>query len=125
MDIENATCTRAFVVTLVENWVSPEGQPVDEFLHVLEDSFSHDEVWPQPYDHHSEAAAPWGRNLMLTSTPNRPSNSTLNQPSSRRNWSHCRRTRSWPKIDTSLQHISTTLAMRYETRRLTLMTFPR
>ena len=21
------------------------------FLHVLEDSFSHDEVWPQPYDH--------------------------------------------------------------------------
>ena len=51
MDIQNATCTQAFVVPLVENWVSPEGEPVDEFLHVLEDSFSHDEVWPQPYDH--------------------------------------------------------------------------
>ena len=24
---------------------------MDEFLHVLEDSFSHDEVWPQPYLH--------------------------------------------------------------------------
>ena len=51
MDIENATRTRAFVIPLVENWASPEGKPVDEFLHVLEDSFSHDEVWPQPYDH--------------------------------------------------------------------------
>ena len=27
------------------------GGIVDEFLHVLEESFSHDEVWPQPYDH--------------------------------------------------------------------------
>ena len=26
-------------------------EPVDEFLHVLEDLFSHDEVWPQPYNH--------------------------------------------------------------------------
>ena len=51
MDIENATGIRAFVVPLVENWVSPEGEPVDEFLHVLEDSFSHDEVWLQPYNH--------------------------------------------------------------------------
>ena len=51
MDIENATRTRAFVIPLVENWVSPEGEPFDEFLHVLEGSFSHDEVWPQPYDH--------------------------------------------------------------------------
>ena len=51
MDIENATRTRAFVVPLVEKWVSPEGEPVDQFLHVLEDSFSHDEMWPQPYDH--------------------------------------------------------------------------
>ena len=24
---------------------------MDEFLHVLENSFSHNEVWPQPYDH--------------------------------------------------------------------------
>ena len=32
MDIENATRTRAFVPPLVENWVSPEGEPVDEFL---------------------------------------------------------------------------------------------
>ena len=39
------------MVSLVENWVSPEGEPVDEFLHALEDSFSHDEVWPQQYDH--------------------------------------------------------------------------
>ena len=51
MDIANATRTRAFVVPLVDNWVSPEGEPVDEFLHVLEDSFSHDEVCPQPYNH--------------------------------------------------------------------------
>ena len=51
MDIENATRTRAFVIPMVENWASPEGEPVDEFLHVLEDSFSHDEVWLQPYDH--------------------------------------------------------------------------
>ena len=51
MDIENGTRTRAFVVLLVENWVPPEGEPVDEFLQVLEDSFSHNEVWPQPYDH--------------------------------------------------------------------------
>ena len=51
MDIKNATRTRAFLVPLVENRVSPEGEPVDEFLLVLEDSFSHDEVWPQPYDH--------------------------------------------------------------------------
>ena len=50
MDIENATRTRAFVVPLVHNWVSPEGEPVDAFLHVLEDSFSQDEVWPQPDD---------------------------------------------------------------------------
>ena len=51
MDIGNATRTRAFVIPLVENWASTEGEPVDEFLHVLEDSFLHDEVWPQPYDH--------------------------------------------------------------------------
>ena len=51
MDGENATGTRAFVVALAENWVSPEGEPVDEFLHVLEYLFSHDEVWPKPYDH--------------------------------------------------------------------------
>ena len=51
MDIENATRTRAFVIPLVHNWASPEGEPVDEFLHVLEDTFSPDEVWPQLYDH--------------------------------------------------------------------------
>ena len=51
MDIENATRTRAFGIPLVEIWASLEGEPVDEFLHVLEDSFSHDEVWPQLYDH--------------------------------------------------------------------------
>ena len=51
MDIESATRTRAFVIPLVENWASPEGKPVNEFLHVLEDSFLHNEVSPQPYDH--------------------------------------------------------------------------
>ena len=51
MDTENATRTGAFVIPLVENWAPAEGEPVDEFLHVLGDSFSHDEVWPQPYDH--------------------------------------------------------------------------
>ena len=50
MDIKNATCTRALVIPLVETWVTPEGEPVEEFLHELEDSFSHDEVWSQPYD---------------------------------------------------------------------------
>ena len=48
MDIENAARTLAFVIPLVENWASAEGEPVDEFLHVLEDLFSRDEVWPQP-----------------------------------------------------------------------------
>ena len=51
MDIKNATRTRAFVIPLVENWAAPEGAPVNEFLHVLEDPFSHVEVWPQPYHH--------------------------------------------------------------------------
>ena len=53
MDIQNATLTRAlaFIIPLVENWASTEGEPVDEFVHVREDSFSHDEVWPRPYDH--------------------------------------------------------------------------
>ena len=51
MDIQNATPTRAFVIPLVDNRASPEGEPVHEVLHVLEDSFSHVEVWPQPYDH--------------------------------------------------------------------------
>ena len=51
MDIENATRTRACVVPLAENWGSPEGEPVDEFLHVLEDSFLHDDLWPEPLDH--------------------------------------------------------------------------
>ena len=51
MDIKNATRTHAFLVPLGENWASPKEEPVDEFLHVPEDSFSHNEVWPQPYDH--------------------------------------------------------------------------
>ena len=40
IDIKNATRTPAFVVLLVEKWVSSEGRPVNEFLHALEDSFS-------------------------------------------------------------------------------------
>ena len=51
MDIGNATPARACAIPLVENWASAEGEPVDKLLHVLEDAFSHDEVWPQPYDH--------------------------------------------------------------------------
>ena len=50
-DIENATRTRAFAIPLVKDWASREGEPVHEFLPVLEDSFSHEEVWPRPYDH--------------------------------------------------------------------------
>ena len=44
MDIENATGTGLFVVPLVKNVVSPEGEPVEEFQHVLEDVFSDDKV---------------------------------------------------------------------------------
>ena len=51
MDMQNASRKRPLVVPLVENWVSPEGEPVDEFLHLLEDWFSHEEVCPQPCDH--------------------------------------------------------------------------
>ena len=50
-----------------------------------------------------EAEAPWGRNLMLMKMRNEPSNSTLNQPSSRRTWSHCHQTRFWLRIHTSLR----------------------
>ena len=50
MDIENAMGMRLFVVPLVKNCVSPEEGPVDEFLHVLPDAFSHDGVWLQPYN---------------------------------------------------------------------------
>ena len=37
--------------TFAQKQVSPEGERVDQFLHVLEDSFSHDELWPHPYNH--------------------------------------------------------------------------
>ena len=47
--IENAKRRRPFVISFVEHWVSPEEKPVDEFLHVLKDAFSHDEVRAQPY----------------------------------------------------------------------------
>ena len=49
--MENATRTRPFVVAFVENWVSPQGEHVHEFVHVLQDWFSHNEVWPQQCDH--------------------------------------------------------------------------
>ena len=73
----------------------------------------------------SEADAPWGRNVMLTSTPNQASYSTLSRPSNWRNCSHRRQTMPWLRIHTSLNHISTPLAMRYQTCQLTPMTFPR
>ena len=40
-----------FVGPLVQNWALPEGEPIDEFLHTLEDRFSHSEVWPQPCEY--------------------------------------------------------------------------
>ena len=73
---------------------------------------------------HFEADAPLGRDLMSTKTQNQPTNSTLNQPSSWRTWSHCRRTRLWLRIHTSLRYISMMLAMRYQTCRPTPKTFP-
>ena len=63
--------------------------------------------------------------MMLTSTPNQHSNLTQNQPSSRRNSSHCQLTMRQPNIHMSLQHASTTLAIKYQTRLLTRMTFLR
>ena len=42
---------------------------------------------------HYEADAPWGWNLTQMSLRNQPSNSTPNQPSSRRIWSRYRRAR--------------------------------
>ena len=127
MDIENATRTRAFVIPLVENWASPEGEPVDVFLHVLEDSFSHDEVWPQPCDqlYLSLLSGRWGRNLMLSNMRKQPFNSTLSPPSnqrtwsryhqtrqlsSRRTWIQYHRTRSWLRIHTNQTGISMMLA---------------
>ena len=52
-----------------------------------------------------EADAPWESDLTLTKMQNHPSNLTLNQPSSRRTWTHCRRTRLWLRIHTSLGYI--------------------
>ena len=51
MNIENATGTQPFMLPSVNNWGSPEGEPVDAFPHVFEDSFFHYEVWLQPYHH--------------------------------------------------------------------------
>ena len=85
-----------------------------------------------------EADAPWGRNLMLTKMRNQPSNSTLNQlsgrrtwshcpqkrqPSNRRIWSHCHQKRFWLTIHTSLRYISMMLATS-QTRLPTPTTFP-
>ena len=75
-----------------------------------------------------EAAAPWGRNLMLSNMRNQPSKSTLSPPLNRRtwsryhqtrrlssrrtwDWSQYHRTRSWLRIHTNQTCISTMLAM--------------
>ena len=71
-----------------------------------------------------KADAPWGRDLMLTKMQNPPANSTLNQPSSRRTCRHCRRTRLWLRIHTSLRYIPMMLATRYKTCRPTRTTLP-
>ena len=70
-----------------------------------------------------EADAPWRRDLLLTKMQNQPSNPTLNQPSSRRTWSHCRGTRLWLRIHTSLRYIWMMLTMS-QTRLQTPTTFP-
>ena len=72
-----------------------------------------------------EADAAWGRNLMFTRLRNQPSNSTPNQPSGRRTWSHyrqkrqpssrrirsyCHQTRFWLRIHTNQRYIWMMLA---------------
>ena len=82
---------------LVENWASPEGEPVDEFLPVLKHSFPHDEVWPQPHDHlyvslrsgRSVGKEPDAYELAEPA----PKNLTLNPPSNQKNWSRYHQTR--------------------------------
>ena len=59
------------MVPLVEDWVSPHAEPVDEFLQVLESLFPHDEV-----------------------KLNQHSNSKQNQPSSWKSLSHGQLTKS-------------------------------
>ena len=56
------------MVPLIKNWASPDGEAVNDFLHVLEDTLPHDEVWPQPYDHlyHFQVDVLWRKIL----TPN-------------------------------------------------------
>ena len=51
MDIKKMTRTQPFVVPFVQNRASPEEEPVDKFLHVLKDTFSHNEMCPQTSDH--------------------------------------------------------------------------
>ena len=118
MDFENATRTRAFLIPLVENSVSPEGELVTELLHVLEDSFSHDEVWPEPYDH-LYVSLRSRRSVMFPKMQNKPTFSTLIGLSSQRTCNHCRPTRLWLRIHTSLRYISMMLATRYKTCRRT------
>ena len=96
------------------------------FLHVLEDSFLHDEVSPLPYDLlyvSLRSGRSLGMDLMLRKMQKEPSNSTLNQLSSLSTWIHCRRTRLWLRIHTSLKYISMMLATS-QTRLPTPTTFP-
>ena len=51
MAIESGTRTGPFVVPLVETWASHDGEPANEFLHALEDTFFHEEIGPQAYSH--------------------------------------------------------------------------
>ena len=51
MAIENTAKHKPMVMPLVQNWVSPDREPDDDFLHRLEFHYSHDELWPHPYDH--------------------------------------------------------------------------
>ena len=83
MDMENATHTRAFVIPLVENWASTEGEPSTSFCmysrtrsHMMKCGPSRTTTCTFRF----EVDAPWGRYVMLTNMRNQPSNLTPNPP---------------------------------------------
>ena len=128
MDIENATRTRAFLVPLVEKWVSPEGEPVDEFVPLREDSFSHDEVGPQPYDHlyvSLRSGCSVGKGPDVDGDAEPALHFDTEPAFEPEELEHCSRMRRRLRIHNSPKYISTMLAMRYQTCRPTPTTFTR
>ena len=125
---ENATGKRPFVVPLVENTVSPEGEPVDKFCmysrmpsHTMRCVPSHMTICT----YHFEVDFPWGRIPMLTLPPAQHPSLSQNQPIGRGSCSRCQSTRWQPRICMNLPHTSTTLEATYQTSQLTLMNFPK